>query len=71
MAQTTAEKGALQYAADNYASAATVTGTTGTAAYMTKQYTAYATWKAANAGVNPSRLSARGRIFGKFYDTGL
>ena len=70
MAQTTAENGALQYAADNYASAASAI-TTGTAGYMTKQYTAYTVWKAANAGVNPPRTSARGRIFGKFFDTGL
>ena len=71
MADRIAEKGALQYAADNYATAGSVTNTLGAAGYMNKAYTAYTVWKAANAGINPSRLSARGRIFGKFFDTGL
>lgn len=71
MADRIAEKGALQYAADNYASAGSVTNKLGAAGWMQGEYTRYAAWKALNAGVNPSRLGARGRIFGKFYDSGL
>lgn len=71
MADRLAEKGALQYAVDNYASAGSVTNKLGAAGWIQGAYTQYLTWKAANAGVNPSRLSARGRIYGKFFDSGL
>ena len=71
MAERIAEKGALQYAADNYAGASAVTNKLGAAGFIQGAYVQYLTWKAANAGVNPSRLGARGRIYGKFFDTGL
>lgn len=71
MADRLAEKGALQYAVDNYTTAGSVTNKLGAAGWIHGEYTRYATWKTANPGVNPSRLGARGRLFGKFYDSGL
>src|SRR5574343_719838 len=68
MTDRLAELGALAYAAENTATASTSPNRLGGAGYLHAAYAEYQTWAAANPNTNPSRLSAKGRLFGYFYD---
>lgn len=63
-------KGAIQHAIANYASASS-SSRIGGAGAIHGAYSEYAAWKAANPGVQPNRLGAKGSIFGAFKDGGL
>jgi hypothetical protein len=61
-----AEQGSVEYAVDN----ANTTGTVsrlGAAGYIQGMYKEYMAWASTNVGVNPSRLAAKGRLFGAFH----
>lgn len=68
MTDRLAELGALRYAAENTATHATSPNRLAAAGYIHAAFAEYQTWAAANPGINPSRLSAKGRLFGYFYD---
>jgi hypothetical protein len=68
MTDRLAELGALKYAVENKATASTSPSYLAGAGQIHSAYAQYLVWAAANVGVNPSRLSARGRLYGYFYD---
>jgi hypothetical protein len=70
MTDRLAEAGALQYAVENTATAGTSPFRLAGAGQIHAAYEDYLVWAAANPGVVPNTLSARGRLYKYFQDNG-